>query len=124
MTETKDLIFHVCQAEEWAKAQSVGFYEGSSQDKADGFIHLSAFDQVRVSVAKHRAGQDNLVILCVDPSRVPDASLRWEASRGGKLFPHIYGVIELDSVVRAEPLHLNEDGDHVFPDDIGIEGGD
>jgi len=124
MTDTKDLIFHVCRADEWAKAQVAGNYGGSTQDHADGFIHLSAFDQVRGSVAKHRAGQDNLVILCVDPMKVPKAVLRWEASRGGKLFPHINGVIELDAVVRTEPLHLNKEGHHEFPADIGIEGGD
>lgn len=124
MTDTRDLIFHVCKREEWDKAREVGHYAGSSQDQADGFIHLSSFEQVRVSVAKHRAGQDDLVILCVDPMKVAKATLRWEESRGGKLFPHIYGVIEIDSIVRTEPLALGPDGQHAFPADIGLEGGE
>ena len=119
-----NLIFHVCRAGEWATARAEGCYRGSSQDQADGFIHLSGFDHVRASVAKHRAGQDDLVILCVDPVRVPGATLKWELSRGGNLFPHIYGVIGIDAVVRTEPLKLGADGRHMFPADIGIEGGD
>ena len=108
------LIYHICRAEEWAAAEAAGHYDGSSQDRADGFIHFSGRDQVVESAAKHRAGQDGLLLLSVDPGALGDA-LKWEASRGGQLFPHLYGPLPLDAVRRAEPLPLGADGRHIFP---------
>lgn len=107
------LIYHVCRKEEFAAAQSTGRYGGSSQDQADGFIHFSAADQVVESVAKHRAGQDGLMILEVEGDLLGPA-LKWEPSRGGKLFPHLYGPLHLMAVTRVAPLPLGADG-HVFP---------
>ena len=117
MTETsiRDAIFHVCREDEWAEARRQGRYGGSSQDRADGFIHFSALDQVRDSVAKHRAGQAGLVILTVDPGRLSAADLKWEASRGGALFPHLYGALPVDAVAFVDPLPLGDDGLHRFP---------
>ena len=111
---TGQAIFHICRAEEWAAAQAAGRYEGSSQDRADGFIHFSARDQVVGSAAKHRAGQDGLVLLRVDPARLGEA-LKWEPSRAGQLFPHLYGPLPLEAVQRVDPLPLGSDGRHVFP---------
>lgn len=108
------LIYHICREEEWAAAQTAGRYEGSSQDKADGFIHFSAREQVVESAAKHRAGQEGLLLLSVDP-RALGAALKWEPSRAGALFPHLYGPLPLEAVRRAEPLPLGPDGRHVFP---------
>lgn len=124
MSDIRSFIFHVCRQEEWAVAQSAGAYGGSTQDQADGFIHFSDFDQVRASVAKHRAGQDGLVMLCVAPALLPSGLLKWEPSRGGALFPHLYGELPVKSVVRTEEITLGDDGNHIFPDDIGIEGGE
>jgi uncharacterized protein (DUF952 family) len=107
-------IYHVCRREEWEAAQTAARYGGSSQDRADGFIHFSAADQVVASVAKHRAGQDGLVIVEVDPARV-GAGLVWEVSRGGALFPHVYGGLARDAVTRVAELPLGSDGRHVFP---------
>ncbi len=107
-------IFHMCRREEWEAAQAAGTYDGSSQDRADGFIHFSTATQVVESAAKHRAGQDGLVLLAVDPARLGDA-LKWEPSRGGQLFPHLYGALPLDAVIRADDLSLGQDGRHVFP---------
>ncbi|MEQ8664825.1 MAG: DUF952 domain-containing protein [Rhodospirillales bacterium] len=112
-------IYHVCRSDEWAQALAAGVYRGSSQDKADGFIHFSAADQVRASVAKHRAGQDDLVILSVDPDALEPGTLKWESSRGGALFPHLYTPLPVIAVVRTDPLMLGDDGVHVFPADIG-----
>lgn len=109
-----DPIFHVCRAAEWQAAQAAGAYAGSSQDAADGFIHFSAAAQVVASVAKHRAGQDGLVLLAVDPARLGPA-LKWEPSRGGQLFPHLYGALPLAAVISARPLPLGPDGQHIFP---------
>lgn len=118
------LIFHMCREDEWRDAQSRGVYEGSSQDKADGFIHFSSASQLRVSAARHRAGQDNLRLLCVDPQKLPDDALKWEASRNGQLFPHLYGPLPVAAVDRADPLYLDTDGHHVFPDDLVIPSGE
>ena len=111
-------IYHVCRREEWEAAIRVGRYGGSSQDRADGFIHFSDAAQVVASVAKHRAGQDGLVIVEVDAARV-GAGLRWEASRGGALFPHVYGGLDVAAATRVAPLPLGADGRHVFPWGLG-----
>lgn len=107
-------IYHVCRRDEWQAAQARGHYEGSSQDKADGFIHFSGADQVVASAAKHRAGQSGLMILEVDAERL-GPELRWEASRGGALFPHLYKPLPAAAVVRVADLPLGADGRHVFP---------
>jgi uncharacterized protein (DUF952 family) len=118
MSETP--IFHMCRADEWAAAQASGSYQGSSQDTADGFIHFSTAAQVRESAAKHRAGQDGLMLLTVDPGRLGEA-LKWEPSRGGQLFPHLYSALPVRAVLRADPLALGADGLHVFPGHV-IDG--
>ncbi|MFM7347212.1 MAG: DUF952 domain-containing protein [Tagaea sp.] len=107
-------IYHMCRAEEWARALETGSYAGSSQDKADGFIHFSTASQIVASAAKHRAGQDDLVLIEVPASALGDA-LKWEESRGGALFPHLYGALDVSRVARAAPLKLGPDGRHVFP---------
>jgi uncharacterized protein (DUF952 family) len=111
------LIYHMCHADEWEDAQKSGFYAGSSQDQADGFIHFSTADQVRGSAAKHRAGQDGLVLLSIAIDQLGD-SLKWEKSRGGDSFPHLYGDLLSSAVVHLEPLLLDESGHHVFPKSI------
>lgn len=115
---TQNAIFHVCRSTEWGAAEAAGRYDGSTQDRADGFIHFSDASQVVESIAKHRAGQDGLVIVEVDSARVGDG-LRWEASRGGRLFPHVYGGLPLTAVTRVAPLPLDADGRHVFPWGLG-----
>lgn len=107
-------IYHMCREDEWAGARASGLYHGSSQDRADGFIHFSGADQVVESAARHRAGQSGLVLLEVEADRLGPA-LRWEPSRAGRLFPHLYGPLPVDAVLRAVPLPLGPDGRHVFP---------
>lgn len=109
------MIYHVCHRSEWDAAQIAGIYAGSTQDSGDGFIHFSARDQLEASVAKHRRGQDDLVILIVDGGRL-GAPVRWEPARGGALFPHLYGALPLDAVRAVQPLLLGPDGRHRFPD--------
>lgn len=112
---TEGPIFHICRRAEWAAAEAGGGgYLGSSQDRADGFIHFSTASQVVASAAKHRAGQSELVLLTVDPAGLGDA-LKWEASRGGLLFPHLYGALPLAAVLRVDELPLGPDRHHVFP---------
>jgi uncharacterized protein (DUF952 family) len=109
-----ELIYHICRQDEWAAAEQSGSYAGSSQDRADGFIHFSGAGQVRASAAKHRAGQDGLVLLTVEAAALGEA-LKWEPSRGGALFPHLYGALPVTAVRQVDALPLGADGAHVFP---------
>ena len=109
-----ELIYHMCKRAEWEAARISGHYSGSSQDREDGFIHFSRSDQIIESAAKHRRGQGDLVIIEVDAAAL-GAALRWEESRGGRLFPHLYGTLPLSAVVSVDELPLGEDGRHRFP---------
>ncbi len=109
------IIYHMCRAEEWQAAQATGLYPGSSQDRADGFIHFSTAMQVKESAAKHRAGQDGLLLLEVDAPALGKA-LKWETSRGGQLFPHLYAALPISAVISAVALPRGADGLHIFPD--------
>lgn len=108
-------IYHMCRREEWEAAQASGLYPGSSQDAADGFIHFSTAAQVEESAARHRAGQPGLMLLAADAALLGEA-LKWEPSRRGELFPHLYGPLPVGAVKWAKDLPLAEDGGaHLFP---------
>lgn len=113
-------IFHMCRADEWQAAQALGRYDGSSQDRADGFIHFSTGAQLPESAARHRRGQDGLLLLTVDGDACGDA-LKWEPSRGGALFPHLYGPLSPAAVLRVDPLPMGADGLHRLPAHISGE---
>jgi len=113
-TET---IYHICQRFEWEAGKAVGAYYGSSQDISDGFIHFSTGAQVKRSAAKHRAGQSGLVLLTVKSNVLGDF-LKWEPSRDGEPFPHLYGALHLPGVLCEDDLPLGSDGLHVFPPTI------
>jgi len=114
---TDAIIYHMCRAEEWRAALPSGSYPGSSQDRDDEFIHFSTASQIRESAAKHRAGQDGLLLLTVNAEALGDV-LKWEESRGGALFPHLYGDLPVGAAIRVDPLPLGQDGLHVFPDHV------
>ncbi len=86
-----------------------GLFRGSPADIADGYIHLSCGSQLAATWEKHFNGVNGLVLAAVDLSRLGDA-VRWEPSRGGQLFPHIYGVLTMDAVVAVVPLERTADG--------------
>jgi uncharacterized protein (DUF952 family) len=111
---TDALIYHMCRREEWQAAAARGSYPGSTQDRADGFIHFSTHEQIVESAARHRAGQDGLVLLGVDPLALGPA-LKWEPSRNGQMFPHLHGALPASAVIWVRPLPLGSDGAHVFP---------
>ena len=100
------MIYKLLPATAWAEAQVRGRYDGSEVDRRDGFIHLSGHNQVVETAARHFAGEAGLVLLTVDPGRLGDA-LRWEPSRGGALFPHLYSPLPAEAVVAAEPVAEN-----------------
>ena len=108
------MVYHMCRAEEWAVAVHAGVYHGSTQDRADGFIHFSTAAQIVESARRHRAGQDGLLLVAVDAALL-GSRLRWEASRGGDLFPHLYGPLDPAESASVRPLPLGPDGLHVFP---------
>ena len=107
-------IYKICTAAEWRDAERAGVYRGSTVDRRDGFIHFSTAEQAAETAAKHFAGQRDLMLVSVDVAALGDR-LKWEPSRGGSLFPHLYGELELAAVLRVEPLPLDASGRHVFP---------
>ena len=117
MTGPERTIFHICRRDEWDAAVPTGAYGGSSQDESSGFIHFSTANQVVASAAKHRAGQRGLVLVEAAVARLGGA-LKWEPSRHGRLFPHLYGRMPVRAAVRIADLPLGSDGRHVFPPDI------
>jgi uncharacterized protein (DUF952 family) len=104
----------MCRRAEWDAAQRRGVYDGSTQDTEDGFIHFSTAVQVVESAARHRGGQTDLVLIACAVERLGSA-LRWESSRNGQLFPHLYGRLPLTAVLRVAELPLGPDGLHRFP---------
>lgn len=97
------LLYKIVPRSEWIAAQSGGTFRGCGIDLSDGFIHLSSADQFDETLAKHFAGQNDLVRLGIDADALGD-TLRWETSRGGALFPHVYGDIPLTAIRSAEPI--------------------
>ena len=114
MPVERRVIYHMCRRDEWEAARATSTYPGSSQDREDGFIHFSTADQVVDSAAKHRAGQQGLVLLTVDAAALGDA-LKWEPARGGRLFPHLYGPLSVGVVLAVDDLPLDGSGHHIFP---------
>jgi len=108
------IIYKIVTTEQWQTAEAEGRFEGASIDIADGYIHFSDTDSVRETAAKHFGGQAGLLLVAVDADRLGDA-LKWEVSRGGALFPHLYAFLPLDAVLWTKPLPLDAVGQHLFP---------
>lgn len=109
------LIYKIAPRALWSQAETVGVFAGAPIDIADGYIHFSTAQQAKETAAKHFAGQDNLVLAAIDPAKLGER-VRWEPSRGGQLFPHLYAALPLDAVVWVKDLPLGADGIHTFPD--------
>lgn len=107
-------IYKICTAAEWREAEAAGAYRGSAVDRSDGFIHFSTGEQARETAAKWFAGQRDLVLVAVDGDALGER-LKWEPSRGGALFPHLYADLPLSAVREVAPLPLDDSGRHVFP---------
>jgi uncharacterized protein (DUF952 family) len=103
------LTYKVCSSAEWADAVAAGTYRGSAVDLRDGFIHFSTGAQLAETLRRHFAGQRDLVLVAVDPDDL-GGRLRWEPSRGGDLFPHLYGELP-DALARhVSPLEGDAEG--------------
>lgn len=119
MNEPSDsVVYKICRREEWLRANELGELVPSADDSRDGFVHLSRAGQVRGSLDRHFAGQTDLVLLAVRVERLPEGLLRWEASRGGQLFPHLYGRVAPASVEQVFDLPLDVHGAHGLPEGL------
>ncbi len=107
-------IYKICPEALWREAEKIGRFEGAPVDIADGFIHFSTAEQVRETAAKHFTGQHSLVLAAIDEERLLVA-LKYEISRNGELFPHLYAPLDMSAVIWCKPLPLGADGAHIFP---------
>lgn len=114
---TEATIYKITPASLWDIASRAGLFEGAPVDLADGFIHFSTADQVAETAARHFTGLDGLLLIAVATGPLGDA-LKWEPSRGGALFPHLYAPLPTSVVLWTRPLALGEDGRHILPDDL------
>jgi uncharacterized protein (DUF952 family) len=110
-------VYKIVAADLWQAAGDSGAFAGAGIDLNDGFIHLSTGAQARRTAQLYFAGQDNLVLVAVDEASLGDA-LKYEPSRDGDLFPHLYGSLPLTAVRSVRPLPVGAGGQHIFPDDV------
>lgn len=109
LPDDRHLIYKVCAASEWGEAVATGAYRGSAVDLRDGFIHFSTGAQLAETLRRHFAGQRDLVLVAVDPGDL-GFRLRWEPSRGGDLFPHLYGELAVSLARQVSPLDVDGEG--------------
>jgi uncharacterized protein (DUF952 family) len=107
------IVYKIVATEEWVRARAAGVFAGASVDRADGFIHFSTAEQAPETAAKWFAGQGDLTLAAIDAEAL-GAGLRWEPSRGGAIFPHLYAALPMSAVVWSRPLPLGPDGRHIF----------
>jgi uncharacterized protein (DUF952 family) len=110
-------VYKIVAADLWQAAEDSGVFTGAGIDLNDGFIHLSTGAQARRTAALYFKGQRNLVLVAADGARLGDA-LKYEPSRDGDLFPHLYGPLPLAAVLSVRPLPVGGDGNHIFPEDV------
>ena len=110
------LIYKIFRAEEWMALQQAGQSAGAPVDLSDGFVHFSTAEQAGETAAKHFAGEEGLMLLACDAGAL-GAALKWEVSRGGAEFPHLYRELRMSDVLWARPLPL-EQGVHRFPEEL------
>jgi len=111
-------IYKIATRSQWEAAGNAGQFDGAPVDLKDGFIHFSTADQARETAAKHFAGMDDLVLAEIDGQLLREA-LKFEVSRGGQLFPHLYASLPMNAVTRTWALKLDAAGNHIFPPEVG-----
>ncbi len=107
-------IYKVCPEAMWREAEKAGHFKGAPVDLQDGFIHFSTAEQLGETLRRHFAGQSNLLLVEVDASKLGER-LKWEPSRGGALFPHLYGDLDATAVSKTARLTLDAGGHHRVP---------
>lgn len=111
----RDIIYKIVPETLWRPAKEKGVFEGADIDRRDGFIHFSTGEQARETARLHFSGMVGLLLVAVDATGLGDA-LRYEPSRGGDLFPHLYDSLSMASVLWEMPLLIGVDGQHAFPE--------
>lgn len=114
MNDTPTTAYKVLTAEQMRVLEHDGNFAGAPVDLQDGYVHLSTANQLTETVNKHFAGQSDLYVAAVDLGSF-GGSLKWEPSRGGQLFPHLYGPLMLETVIAYGPLERDEDGKVKLP---------
>ena len=112
---TVSTIYKICERALWSAAESEGLFRGSAVDERDGFIHFSTAAQVAETAARHFAGAADLILVAADGDALGPA-LKWERSRGGDLFPHLYAAMPISAVLWARPMPVAADGRHLIPE--------
>ena len=107
------LIYKIVPQELWEEAVEEGLFTGAEIDHEDGYIHFSTAEQAHETAAKHFAGEEDLLLVALEADSF--GALKWEVSRGGALFPHLYGMFRPDQAAWVKPLPLI-DGVHQFPE--------
>lgn len=107
-------IYKIVDKHVWAKAKAEGHFAGAAIDLQDGYIHLSTAEQVSQTLAKHFAGQDDLLLVAVSVAAVAK-DLKWETSRNDQLFPHLYRPLKNADILQEQELPMNSDGSHRLP---------
>ncbi len=111
------LIYKLCSAADWTAASAIGSYTGSSDDQRDGFIHFSTGPQLRETARRYFKGVPDLALIAFDADGL-GPHLRWERSRGGELFPHLYGPLPTATALWVRLLALDGDGIPVLPEGV------
>ena len=111
------IVYKICARAAWEEACRTGAFAGSADDMRDGFIHLSARDQLAGTAAKHFRRQADLVLVAFEAERL-GPKLVWEPSRGGDLFPHLHADLPTSAALWTQPLELGSDGLPVLPEDL------
>jgi len=111
---TDAVIYKITPREAWLSAKAEGVFKGAPVDLADGYIHFSTAQQARETAAKHFANQDDLLLVAIDTDALGE-ELKWEPSRGGALFPHLYAPLLMSAVLWEKPMPLDENGVHQMP---------
>lgn len=108
-------IYKIATAQDWTAAREAGRLVGTPVDLADGYIHFSTATQLAETLERHYRGQSGLVLATVDPQPIA-ADLRWEPSRGGQLFPHLYAPLPMSAVIAERALDARADGGFDLPE--------
>ena len=112
-----EIIYKVVRTTEWDAAREAGVFKGSADDERDGFIHLSLAAQLKGTLEKHFAGEDGLLLVSLVAAGF-GSELRWETSRGGENFPHLYAPLKVSLVHSVVPICRDDDGRPILPSDL------
>ncbi|TKT56185.1 DUF952 domain-containing protein [Rhizobium sp. LC145] len=110
-----NIVYKIVPEMLWQEARQKGVFEGAEIDLRDGYIHFSTSSQARETARLHFSGATGLLLVAIEGDRLGEA-LKFEPSRGGDLFPHLYGNLPLSAVLWEMPLRLGVDGQHAFPE--------